>query len=1250
MASSSSSSTTTPWLFDVFLSFKGETRKSFTDHLYVDLCQAGINTFRDDEEIPKGENISARLLEAIEGSKISIIVFSKTYARSRWCLDELVKILECKEKLQQMVLPIFYNVDPSEVRKQTGEFGEALNQHRKRFGDLKVDEWKTALTTVADLSGWDLQIMTNGFESKFIKKITEEVLREVNHTYMNVAKYPVGIDSRVRDIHHLLQSQTNNDVKMIGIFGMGGVGKTTLAKALYNLSFQRFEGSCFIANIRSEVSERRHNGLVRLQEKLLCETLKRKKFEIDNVDRGISLIKERLRSKKIIIVLDDIDHITQLESLAGQRDWFGSGSIIIMTTRDIHLLSNLGTHEKYKVDMLSTNESLELFSWHAFDDPIPLEGYVELSKKVAGYTNGLPLALKVIGSHLHGKSVQEWRDDIEKLKKIPHGEVQEILKISYDALDDDTQNIFLDIASFFNGHDKNDTAMILEACGFYAESGIRTLAEKCLLTIDQIGKVGRLEMHDLVQDMGREIVRKESPREPGKRSRLMDPKDVFDVLQDNKGTEAIEGMIVNSNMLKYVPLNTKLFTRMVKLRILILDGVCLNGSFEYLSNELRLFRLYNCHLSHIPSNSCFGKLVELDVQDSNIEEFQPNMQYFRCLKILKLDGCEQLKKTLDFTGAQSLQKIFFINCSNLVKVHPSIGSLESLVELHFSSCKKLKVLPSSICKLRSLEFLILNGCEKLEELPIDLGKLEQLRGLYAQRTAISHLPFSLGCLRNLEVLRLGEQKGLLPLESKSQLLGILSPHLWSKRTRNPLGFFPPSVANLCSLESLSMPNNYLHEVDLPIALGSLTSLAHLDLSGSCYLQNLPFTLCHLSNLKSLRLDNLQNLRALPELPPNLEELSAENCVSLEKVAYISNLRRLKGLYIPNCKSLVELPGLACLESLEVLDLASCNALITSYNYLQEVDLSITVGDGDGDFSLSTYLDLNGNCSLQTLPFNLCHLSNLKSLNLEDLQNLRALLQLPPSLEELSIKNCVRLERVADISNLKSLEELNIRNCKSLVELPGLKNLESLRNLEITNCSALSISSTEKWFKARYEGDSVKIWLQVWGTLVFCNIPTCLGFESLKLIISENEQNRYNGVRVRVRSKTTGAWIVKEPKYIQINGYDKIEFEVPTVIAQVLEVYAEFCPLQTVCLFEIYRNREEEVRFFPSTRGLLEFEETATDGSLSSLQNEENRLMIETVADSTGDEQNGRGRRRHTRCCIWEFLLKCFCWDNEDEHY
>ncbi|XP_031121053.1 probable disease resistance protein RPP1 [Ipomoea triloba] len=441
--------------------------------------------------------------------------------------------------------------------------------------------------------------------------------------------------------------------------------------------------------------------------------------------------------------------------------------------------------------------------------------------------------------------------------------------------------------------------------------------------------------------MGREIVLKKSPREPCKQSRLIDPKDVFDVLHGNKGTEAIEGMIVNSNMLKLknVPLSTQVFKRMV---------------------------------------------------------------------------------------------------------HPSIGSLEKLVELDFKSCKKLKFLPSSICKLKSLEVLCLKYCEKLRELPIELGKLEQLRELLAGGTAISHIPFSLGCLRNLKTLDLWVYESSILSKPKSQLLDILSP-LFLSRTRGS-----PSVVNLCSWEVIE----------------NLTSLVSLDLSGrSYYLQNLPFGLRHLSNLKSLYLNNFQNLRILVKLPPSLEELSVENCVSLEKIAVVSNLKRLKVLCLGNCKSLVELLNMGSLSSLVDLDIRNCNALAIPDNYLHEVD-DVPIALRSLSSSLKE-IDLMGRYYLQSLPLSFCHqYSNLERLYLDDLQNLRLLPQLPPNLEILSLKNCVSLEKIADLSNLKRLGRLDIQNCKSLVvELSGLESLESLHCLGIANCSGLRIPSIQKWFKA-----------------------------------------------------------------------------------------------------------------------------------------------------------------------------------------
>ena len=154
---SSSCLTQQPKTFDVFLSFRGEdTRYGFISHLHETLRQRGIHTFID-KYLPKGEEISGELLKTIENSTISIIVFSENYASSTWCLDELAKIVECK-KNDQLVRPIFYNVDPSDVRNQNGKFGKALAKYEKNIKhNKKVQRWRNALQEVANISGWHYQ-------------------------------------------------------------------------------------------------------------------------------------------------------------------------------------------------------------------------------------------------------------------------------------------------------------------------------------------------------------------------------------------------------------------------------------------------------------------------------------------------------------------------------------------------------------------------------------------------------------------------------------------------------------------------------------------------------------------------------------------------------------------------------------------------------------------------------------------------------------------------------------------------------------------------------------------------------------------------------------------------------------------------------------------------------------------------------------------------------------------------------------
>ncbi|KAH0713380.1 hypothetical protein KY290_008977 [Solanum tuberosum] len=648
------------------------------------------------------------------------------------------------ETLKKVVLPIFYDVDPSQVRNPIGYFDESLT---RRFGAQRTEKWKTALTKVANLSGWDSRNVVYGHESELIESIIKRVLQEVSQTSLDVACYPVGIDSSIKDLIELLfKSGCQDDVRMIGIYGIGGIGKTTLAKAFYNQICRHFGSSCFLSNVRSEAGT--FNGLVKLQEKLLHQILKTKDFEVNDVAEGVSLIKARLGSMKVLIVLDDVDHISQLESLIRERNWFGSGSLIIVTTRDKHLLCGLTTKEKFKAKLLYDNEAMQLFSCRAFNSFFPPHEYVGLSQEIIKYSGGLPLALVTLGSHLRGRSVEEWRHEFVKLRAIPHSDIQKILKISFDGLDYDTQSVFLDIACAFHGFFEDEVTKILNACGFHSESAIATLVQKHLLH----RAWHRLVMHDLVRAMGREIVRMESPRDPGKRSRLVIPQEVCYVLRGNKGSKKVQVLKVDRWTLKGVNLSTMAFKKMKNLRVLIIDKLHISGDFELLSKELRWLSWQNCPLKYIPSNFPAKNLVVIDMRKSDIQEFGLNLQCCKSLKRLDLSDCKSLKRTPNFNGLQSLEFLLLNGCSSLRKIHPSIGNLCRLRLLNLRGCKKLMDPPSSICQLKSLGWLDISGCSYIKTLPVDFGVMPGLRTLSALETDIKQWHRKLVNITGLENL------------------------------------------------------------------------------------------------------------------------------------------------------------------------------------------------------------------------------------------------------------------------------------------------------------------------------------------------------------------------------------------------------------------------------------------------------------------------------------------------------------------
>ncbi|KAL4639454.1 hypothetical protein ACB092_03G219800 [Castanea dentata] len=686
------SSSSRRWEYAVFLSFRGEdTREGFTSHLYKALCNKGINTFIDDINLPRGEEISKKLIQAIKNSSILVIVFSEKYAESTWCLDELAEIVECKEKDQEVqIRPIFYNVDPSEIRNQNGNFGIALANHEKKFKNNKdkVQRWRDALKKAANASGWHYEKVCTKkkSESDFIENIVEEISNvKLNWMPLYVAEYPVGITHRAAAIESLLDIGSDK-ICVVGIHGLPGVGKTTIAKAIYNKIAKHFDGSSFLENVRENLGT--DAGIITLQERLLNDILGDGNWRLGNKFKGISLIEKRLCCKKVFLILDDVDDSTRIENLLGKCNWFAPGSRAIITLRDRHSLTVLKGNvcttykvKEFKVEQLNEHEAQQLFKKHAFPGKKPDEDYSKLATKFIHFANGLPLALEIIARDLCGRAKDEWESALDMYKKIPNKDIQKILRVRYDGLNDTEKDIFLDIACFFKGWYKDYVVKILDACELYPRSGIPRLVNKCLIVVYQYG---RLSMHDLIQQMGREVVRQQAPDILKNRSRLYCYKDSLEVLTRNK-ERRLENL---TNVILY---GCKLITKLPKLWA---------PNLEYLN-------LSFCQ-----------NLVEIDEYFGSLEK----------LKFWYLSECRNLQILPSQLRLKSLVSFNLRECSRLEKLPDFHPEMECLKDLDLSN-SGIREVPSSLEHLTKLENLRLYDCKNLRDLPDSIYKLQQLPDL-----------------------------------------------------------------------------------------------------------------------------------------------------------------------------------------------------------------------------------------------------------------------------------------------------------------------------------------------------------------------------------------------------------------------------------------------------------------------------------------------------------------------------------------
>ncbi|TYG77550.1 hypothetical protein ES288_D03G203700v1 [Gossypium darwinii] len=543
---------------------------------------------------------------------------------------------------------------------------------------------------------------------------------------------------------------------------------------------------------------------------------------------------------------------------------FHPGSKIIITSRNrcllnAHFISQMfdleastscgGLSKLFEVKELASSESLQLFNWYAFGHNSVPESSMAYARSLVKHCGGLPLALQVLGSSLSSKSVSSWKSALEKLEEIPDSKIQEILRISYDSLEDDhDKNFFLDIVCLFIGKDRDYMTTILDGCDYYTTIGIENLVGRSLLIINEKNK---LMMHQMIRDMGREIIRQESS-DIGKRSRLWH-KNAFDVIREKIGSRTVKCLTIDLKglledkakrtnttlhfpkhfksqflMANDVDMETQAFAKMKRLKLLQLDYVRLKGDFKDFPKRLRWLRWHGFCMQSFPVDFDINELVVLDMRNSKLKQVWKDTECLPNLKILNLNHSHSLLKTPTFSGLPSLEKLMLKDCINLVEVDQSIGELKMLTFLNLKDCTSLRKLPRTIGSLISLEELILSGCSRLDDVPRELHNMESLKVLNLDETAIYQSRLGLQWLLQKRSKGLGFSWASLPGSLVKLSLG-------SCKLSNDV--MPNALCNLASLKSLNLSRNPIHY--LPESLKNLTKLDELLLTSCTELQKIP---------------------------------------------------------------------------------------------------------------------------------------------------------------------------------------------------------------------------------------------------------------------------------------------------------------------------------------------------------------------------------------------------------------------------